>query len=227
MGALARALKAKFKTPREALRALGLDESLLDVEKMAFDAKRRGRDGNVLSDLAGEPGGHKHWDMGPHADGDPDLGEQEEPEEMPDEEARELRRRQMRQLGGELMKDHGWSSDEVKSMFMHREFPTNALAGGLGGRLSEDDVDWTMKELEGIGTGGNVAYGPKVKDKRMAKDARLAQDSFDRMFPDAQRLTGSDMSHRYGDQLAMDAAAGDDGSFDLFFPDAKRIGIAG
>ncbi|MHB8272520.1 hypothetical protein [Bradyrhizobium sp.] len=37
MGKLGDALKKKYKTPREALRALGLDEKLLDVSHLAYD----------------------------------------------------------------------------------------------------------------------------------------------------------------------------------------------
>lgn len=37
MGKLGDALRKKYKTPREALRALGLDEALLDVSRLAYD----------------------------------------------------------------------------------------------------------------------------------------------------------------------------------------------
>jgi hypothetical protein len=38
---LREALRAKFRTPREAIHALGLDEKLLDVPRMALDSKER------------------------------------------------------------------------------------------------------------------------------------------------------------------------------------------
>ncbi len=37
---LMRALRNKYRTPREALKALGLDQSLLDVDRLAFDGDR-------------------------------------------------------------------------------------------------------------------------------------------------------------------------------------------
>lgn len=39
MGKIADELRKKFKSPREAIAALGLDESLLDVKRLALDAK--------------------------------------------------------------------------------------------------------------------------------------------------------------------------------------------
>ena len=47
-GKLAEALKRRFKSPKDALRFLGIDESLLDASRLAFDGKRKARDG-VLS----------------------------------------------------------------------------------------------------------------------------------------------------------------------------------
>src|SRR5215472_4257394 len=35
------ALRRKFRNPREAIRALGLDESLLDVRRLAFDGRTK------------------------------------------------------------------------------------------------------------------------------------------------------------------------------------------
>ena len=41
MGKLGEALRKKYKTPREALRALGLDEKLLDVSHLAYDGANK------------------------------------------------------------------------------------------------------------------------------------------------------------------------------------------
>ncbi|MGA9307237.1 MAG: hypothetical protein WBW31_17670 [Candidatus Sulfotelmatobacter sp.] len=259
MGALARALKAKFSSPKDALRCLGLPEDLLDVKQLANDAKQRARreaakrgmaiDGigtpeelRAARDLTGEAFEKeqrrldRELEDGMVEDWRDEIGPTLE--EMAEKHGR---RATMDRFSRFLSDKAGWSHDQIHEMLKAWPLPKNALAGGMGGELAEDDeeraalaedIDWTMEQLTGEGgssmTGPGYEDSPKAGDrKRRARDRRMARDSFAAMYPDAQRLDGSDASHRYGDQLVMDAAADDDGSFDAFFPDAKRIGIAG
>ena len=216
MGKLAEALKRKYKTPKDALRALGLDESLLDVKRLAQDAKKRARDESSLAELATQSGGHKDWDMGPESDGIPDLGDEEpEPEKRffggrDDEEERARRKWRMSQLADHLLAPkeeggQGWDKETVRNVLA--DFPKTGLEH-LGGALDED--------LEGlIGMGGEALPLYEDKDmmqtkdkKRMAKDARLmaTQLGLDRLSPRRGEMTN------WGDQelpLAMDDAASD------------------
>jgi hypothetical protein len=231
MGALARALKAKYRTPREALKALGLDETLLDVEKLAFDAKRA-RDGGVMEEIMREhPGAERYWDKGPKADAMADLGDEED---KPDE--REKRREFMKRAAGMLAKhggvaygrEGGLGEDEIRSVLSRLSMPKNALAGGMGGELAED-IDFAMADLAGMGGTGLSSNEPKVEDrKRQARDARDRARARRRFGLDRLEGRPSDMCN-YGDQaqpkLAMDEeiAAGNADSFNSFFPGAARI----
>jgi hypothetical protein len=238
MGALANALKKKFKTPREALRALGLDESLLDATKMAYDGKKRARDSDIGEVMRDNPGAEREWDKGP-TDGDPDLGDEEEErdddremprwlmhdheEEPPPDEELAARRRWWMKRAGDYMLKHGQDSTAVRDAL--ERFPRTGLEH-LGGAL-DADVDTVMGRLEGMGGTATSVYEhePKAKDRRrMAKDRKLANDAFglDRLEPRRGEMT------TWGDQpepLAMDEAteSANADSFAAFFPDSVRI----
>ena len=257
MGKLAEELKKRFRTPKDALRALGLPEDLLSPAQLAKDSKlKRGRDGalsdrdaemRAARDLHGEAFEKEQRRLDRELEDsmiDDQESEPEAAEGVSPERRREVRRMSMGFAARDCL-ERGMSEDETRE---HLEsvwpMPNNALEGGMGGELAEDDeesasiaedIDFTMKALEGMGGSATSEYEDEdmlqSKDrKRMAKDARLARDSFDRMFPDARRLDGSDASHRYGDQpeptLAMDgSSAADDDRFEAWYG-ASRIGIA-
>ena len=108
-----------------------------------------------------------------------DDQEEEEAEAMDPAEAREFRRWQLKGLGDRLMKDYGWSLDRVGKMMRHPDFPKTGIeTGGAGGGALAEDIDFTMKELEGVGTGGLVNNkSTSDRRKRMARDRALARDA--------------------------------------------------
>ncbi|MGH7714982.1 MAG: hypothetical protein ACREML_03190, partial [Vulcanimicrobiaceae bacterium] len=62
---LRNALRAKYRSPREAIKALGLDESVIDVKQLAFDESERtkeeheGKLGERTREEIGRVGGAK------------------------------------------------------------------------------------------------------------------------------------------------------------------------
>ena len=254
MGALANALRKKFKSPREALEALGLDPALLEVKRLATDSRRRAHDDD-LADVAREhPGAEREWDMGPKADGDPDLGderddEDDDEESDPDERAaweaklRKIRRMQMRDTVKDCLR-RGMSHDEIHERLL--DWPRPATEeGGMGGQLGTDaentfaeDVSTVMTELGKLtGMGGTMPLyeeenmkQSKDSRRKQAHDRKLAQDSFRKFYPEAGRLDGDMVSTRYGDQeppaLARNEAACDGAAeADRWFG-LSRVGIA-
>ncbi len=239
-GKLGDALRKKYRTPKDALKALGLDPSLLDASRLAFDGKRKARDSVLSPDSDGASLAALEKLLAEHLDGEVFQRAQrmieaamheagvehdgevvdEEPaddrEEMPDEEKRLFRRWQMKGLADHCIGEKGWSVNDVRTMFEHPDFlPKSGIeTGGAGGGALAEDIDWTMEQLEGVGTGGTNIYRemPQSKDRkrRMAKDRqrKLALDrDFNERFPGLS--SPRDMSHRYGDRepeppLALD-----------------------
>ena len=244
MGKLAEALKRKYKSPREALKALGLDELLLDVEKIAYDAKRRARDG-ALSDQDAEMRAardlhdeefereQRRLDRGledamvdDEEEVDPRrwLMHDHETEAPPDEELA-ARRRWWMKRAGDYMLAHG--KDEAAVRDALADFPKTGLEH-LGGALDED-VDTVMGRLEQMGSAATSGYPAKVtgdRRRRMAKDARLmgTQLGLDRLTPKRGDFCN------WGDQpepLAMDEADADDSEFYKMFPEARGLSTPG
>jgi hypothetical protein len=200
MGKLADALKKKYRTPREALEALGLDPSLIDIKRLAADgALKRGRDDNVLADLVEQPGGHQRWNHGPEADGDPALGDEAEEDDGETESAEERlaeRRRQVRRMSmGFAARDclgRGMSHDETREHLQGIwPMPDNALEGGMGGALAGDDEEATSI-AEDIDHVMSKLDDPEVEDRHMAKDRRrqlaLDRKRFDEWYPALAKL---------------------------------------
>jgi hypothetical protein len=142
MSQLSAALRKKFKSPREVMRRLGLDESLLDearaeAAKLANDAKlRRGARDNHVDE------------MGPHhrySDAERTAGKSEHPVQF-DGAIIEKVLSKLRELGlgdGDLryvakMLGDAMSEEAGAEMPTDDELPAgNALNGGFGGRMSE------------------------------------------------------------------------------------------
>ena len=217
MGKLRDALRRKYPNAKAAMRALGLDESLLDAERLAYDGKRRGDSG--LPDEADVEAFHDSVRLV-----DDDDENEEAESEMDPAVAREFRRWQMKKLGDQLVRDKGWTHDQVREMFEHPDFPKTGIeTGGAGGGALAEDIDHVMSELEG-------ASNKPTSDrrKRMARDRALARDEVRKHFGTARLEPRANEMTNWGDQptLAYDERE-DDGSFDQFYPSAKHIGIAG
>ena len=250
-GKLGDALRQKYKTPREALKALGLDESLLDASRLAFDAKRKARDSVLSPDsdhseyralselLAQNLEGELHetaqrlldrlHGKSEETDGvideEPDERE-DEPDEDRDEQQRQKRKEVMRMLAEKGRDEWGWDDEKVRHEIM--TFPRTGLHH-LGGQLGED-AESVLEEL-GMGNGPVPEYEPKVTDrKRRARDRRMARDEVRKHFgTDRLEGRGSDMCN-YGDReppaLAYDERSSDAASeVDAWFG-TGRIGRA-
>ena len=249
MGALAKALKARFSSPQECLAKLGLDSSLLDDEwstkaKARKAAARRGMaiDGigtpeelRAARDLDGEEFEREQRRLDRELE-DGMIDDEEErdefDEEAPrffggrnDEEERRMRKFRMRQLYDHMTAPReeggqGWAHDDVMDVL--RDFPKNGLEHMNAAVFDED-----LEELMGMGGTATSVYEhePKAKDRRkMAKDARLATKHFglDRLQERRGEMT------RWGDRepLAYDERSSDAAAeVDAWFG-TGRIGIA-
>jgi hypothetical protein len=249
MGRLAIALKQKYPNAKAALKALGLDESLLDAGKLALDHKRK---------LVVDEGGER-------------LGEEPEPHQaafrhlqhlltqvLPAGEDREIAMHHLESLlgntvGGDGMADLG---DEEAEQSLDEEDPDRdeqqrAKRREVMKMIAEkgrDEWGWDEEQVRreiarfprnGLHHMNAAVFGEDAeavlkelgmgsKDrKRMAKDA--AHRRFDEWYPDAARLRGSpsDMAN-YGDRepLAMDEMSAEEADrFEAWYG-ASRIGIA-
>jgi hypothetical protein len=248
-GKLADAIRKKYRTPKAALKALGIDVKLLDPSRLAYDAKARdsvlGGDDHaeyraLCEILANELEGERHETAqrlldriigkAEESDGMVDDEEREDDLDDAEEDPREERRAFLRKAADMLSRhggtafgrgDAGLSEDEIRNVLSHMPMPKNAIsAGRLGAGLLAEDLDDLMQERAQRKAG-------MAKDRLRRR--QLARDSFAAMFPDAARLDGAPIEAGIGGteeerRLAMDAAgAQDDGSFDKFFPNAARM----
>lgn len=238
MGKLAEALKAKFKTPKDAMVALGLDPELIAVKRLAADSKR-GRDGALFDDqdpemraareLSGEAFEKEQRRMDRQLENNMADDDEEEPESggISPERRRHVRKMCMNFKARDCL-ERGMSHDEIRDELESTwPMPKNALEGGgeLAGddeRAAEiaEDIDFTMKALEQMGGSATSQYEEadmQQEDKHMAKDRRrqLALDRKRELeYLGLDRLTpkGNDFCN-YGDRpeprLAMDEATSD------------------
>jgi hypothetical protein len=238
MSKLGLALRRKFKTPREALQALGLPESLLDIKGLAFDQALPGTSAKVKLEeilcqiLSGAELQHARdllhgidADDGEATNGELEQEEAEDDEDVDEEEGeeerREHRKRTMAKVADWLAREKHLNDEEIFDAM--KDFPAPGLEH-IGGRLAED--------LE------QVMESWKDRRRRMARDAKKRALAADRAeasllqhFPEAARLfAGSGLEAGIGgaeaeQRLAMDAAAADGDSFAEMFADAARIRI--
>jgi hypothetical protein len=219
------ALRRRFKSPRDCLRALGLDEKLLDVKRLAFDSRNIGAIPGTSSKMELEEmlctvlSGHelqRARDLLHSIDADDGDGEVEQPEaeddEVDEQELREQRRRAMAKTADFLADRKGMSADQIETEL--RDFPRNALHGGFGGRFSEGEDEDLKKVMA------------DHRRRRLAGDAKR-RIAFDARFPMAGRVTTGSVESDYGTPLparriATDGAAAK--SFYERFPEAQRIG---
>jgi hypothetical protein len=221
MSPLLRALKAKYRRPREVLRALGLDQSLLNIPRLALDsANGEGAPGDEsdpvalrikLEKLFAESlNGHALEKarnlLEQHLGGSEyDLAHHQDDDEETEEVLRERRKRLMAKVADWLATEKNLGDEEIFDSL--RDFPKNGLEH-IGGALAED--------LEQV---------MKARHQRLAGDARRRRLAADKRFGTG-RLNGSAIETAWGDQpparrVAMDTSAAE--SFNDRFPGAMRI----
>jgi hypothetical protein len=180
MGALAVALRKKYGSDcRAALRDLGLPEDLLDVKRLATDAKQRARRaaakrGMTIDEMpdpddelraARNLSGEEFERFQRHHDDKVRAAMADDDEEDPDrdEAQREKRKEVMRMIAEKGRDEWGWDEEQLRKEVMR--FPRNGLHHLNTGVFAED-AEAVLKEL-GMGS----------KDrKRMARDRALARD---------------------------------------------------
>jgi hypothetical protein len=235
MTSLGAALRAKFRTPRDAILALGLSTDLINVKHLALDAAlKRGTRGRAHD--AAEGISRTAEGIGAAAEGElrvaleevicEALSGQEQQraleilaqhlpagyvprEEAEDEEEADRGRREAsREAMRELLKARGASDNELEELFQ--------MIDGLDGDLPRNGTAG--------GAGGRLA--DKARDRRLARDAAIERD-FYALFPEAARLDGTPL---YGEQpdrsIATDGAGSVASGYD-YFPSAARIVQAG
>ncbi len=211
MSTLSAALRKKYRSPRDALRALGLDESLLDVRRLALDGV--------------DPEFQRAKELLAPQGGEYDRAAEDDREEESDSDTEEEINRRLEKIGSFLRK-RGVSEDDIAegrvlSKQYIRELMRREKSGGDERRDAFDDEPMPRNALA------------RDRGKR-----RLAADkSFRKFFPQAARLFGSPLEAGFSGsaeeqarhRVTVDSA--DDGggardSFAQFFPGASRIGIA-
>jgi len=229
------ALRRKFKTPREALRALGLDEKLLDVPRLAYDGARKGRDempdeaalnnepdpavlrvklekllcenldGAALQTARDLLSHHLGELTGEYDRAASDEDDDEDDGEESEEALRERRKKIMGRVADWLSERQQMSDEMIERELA--DFPRNGLEH-VGGAL-DDDLAQVMEQ----------------RRRRMASDTKKRQQAFDEMFPEARRLTGTLLETSYGVQPERPPCANFAGFYEMF-PQARRIGVA-
>lgn len=235
MTPLGRALRQRFpRGPKQALRALGLPANLLDVKRMAFDARHardeipeldRGELRQALEKLLIESGlsGHAlqkaretlenhlgggEYDFAIQEQEAEAEDDEEREDDEPDAEARREERRGWLKTVADFLSTHkGMSESEIAETLA--DMPKNGLER-IGGALAKD-LDDLMKD----------------RQSRMATDAKRKRKAFDSRYPQGGRLGGTALETSYGDpvparRIATDGAA--EKSFAERFPEAARIG---
>jgi hypothetical protein len=202
------ALRARFKSPREALRALGLDADLLGAPAPTNNAhdplKELRLDLEKLIGEIGMPEGSiskilslldEHIPEGRVADDDPNrdkvralAGHDEEHDDEDDDDARIAKVRTM-------LQKHGLTASEIDQAIRiatgastaKDKLPVNALHGGLGGYLSGEERHrgtFAHDSIEQLFDCGRI-IGERTRqedhDRHPAMDTPAAE--FHRMFP--------------------------------------------
>jgi hypothetical protein len=247
--AIKNALRKNFSTPRAAARALGIDEKLLTLPRMALDGafKARGKD----AELSGEP------DLGAlrvelekllcehlsdHALqrardaleqhlGGAEYDHAAASDEDDDEDDEQVRRRADRIE--DHLREHGLGEDDLEEA---RPYIEGAIkeemkrrSNGHDRHARDRDDDLPRNALHG-GMGGRQATAERDADRRLARDERRQRD-FEKRFPEIARAAPQNRIETYGDQspprrltergIARDAAATK--NFAARFPQASRV----
>ena len=212
---LGRVLRQRFRTPKDALRALGISPSLLNIRSMALDSAYQEFSGGdpaalrvkleklLAENLSGHELQKARELLEAHLGGGEYAAVNDEDNEDDDDDRAEQRRRTMAKIADFLATEKGLSEDQIEESL--RDFPKNGLDSDLA-----EDLDNLMRD----------------RRRRAAGDARRRQQAFDRRFPEAARLTGTSLETSYGVQperrVAVDSAAAQ--RFADRWPEAMRIG---
>ena len=203
---LKEALRRKFGTPKNVLRALQLPESLLDIRGMALDgAMPGGMTSKVMLDklLAQHLSGHALQQARDLLNSiDPDDGERTDPfeegavDEDDDDETKRASRRDMMMRAADVLAKKGFDEKEIFDVL--REFPSNGLEN-LGGALAED-----LRKVMSVMSDRRRRTGHDEKRRQLAADR--ANSSLLEFFPEAARLNGTALEAGIGaaPQIAVD-----------------------
>lgn len=236
MSKLGIALRRRFKSPREALSALGIDQALLDIPRLgfAFDA-RNGRDGMpgglnnevdpgallveleklLVENLSGGALERAREILDQHLGGgeyDGAASDEDDDEDNYDD-------------------DDDYDDDEEERRETRRNMMAKTadfLATKKG--LDESEIAATLRDFPKNGLehlGGALAedleHVMQDRRRRMARDTRKTRQAFDAMFPGAARVE----EILYGVESERRSIAPDDRDrFYELWPEARRIGIA-
>ena len=221
MSRLSDALRKRFATPRAALRALGLDESLFD--ELAHDASRvRRRRSMAMDHIVGKP--HpRHPDWARDEEGGlPDKvetmtenltsGAEDEEEDDDASEAYGPLRQHLRESGMDeeaVEEATKLAKDFVRTRARDR-MPRNRLSGGRGGhfggsRNGRDEVAEIGRQLERVKGENGIAPGPgqgaqRARRSRVGRDGHRADAS--PACPDARNVSGLAPDRRRERRLA-------------------------
>lgn len=193
MSRLSDALRKRFATPRAALRALGLDESLFD--ELAHDASRvRRRRSMAMDHIVGKP--HpRHPDWARDEEGGlPDKvetmtenltsGAEDEEEDDDASEAYGPLRQHLRESGMDeeaVEEATKLAKDFVRTRARDR-MPRNRLSGGRGGhfggsRNGRDEVAEIGRQLERVKGENGIAPGPDRERSALVDHGLDAMDT--------------------------------------------------
>jgi hypothetical protein len=244
---LMRALRAKYRTPRDVVRALGLDESLLDVKHLAFDAKpQSGRDmawstlAEHVRDLATL---EKARRLFAKTDDDGELLVSLDhllAEELDGATHKRVQELIHHHLGGHKYDGAASDADEDRNAIERAVDQVENLLGEHG--LTEDDL-FELRPLlldyarDRSRRGGRDRARDELPENGLTRPGgRLGQDrkSIDaamRLFPEAARIGVLDGGDFLPPASAMDEASQRKRGQDIrdayaLFPDARRIGVA-
>jgi hypothetical protein len=230
-------LRRRFKKPKDALKALGLDASILKVDKLALDAKLRGRDGNNSLQEARENGGGHPADFDPHYGernihpiGGGDRSNNVLPRPNQDQGERREDQRNFSAERTDAQARHEASLEDLSNqldMVSDEEFE-RLVEDRRRRRMGKDRVEALARSngpLQGGATpsvrsvGAHDAALPGGFYARFPGARRLAADGIEAGFP-----TSPPPVQRTAQQMAADAR--DTSSFLSRFPQARRIGFA-
>ncbi len=209
MSPLLRALKAKYRRPREVLRALGLDQSLLNIPRLALDSANGGGTSSLaeleklLARTFSGPQFQRAMELlnGALNADMPEDDETEQEESEDENDVDEEAERHKRWVADVLSRKAGLDDHEIAAAL--RDLPRNAIKGGMGGRLAER---------------------AEARDrKRIARDERR-RAAFDERFGTSRLNTPSLIETSYGDSVPSRRIAVASDDFLSRFPGAARIG---
>lgn len=210
------ALRKKFRTPQDALRALGLDEFLLDVarskqqaglsrDQVDLPALRAKLEQLLCEHLSGDELEQARGLLNQHLLGRSSEHDRVDDFEEDDDKKRQSWRKALATVADYLSNEKGFDEEQIKEAL--RDFPRNGLEHQ--GAALDDDLDDLMQQ----------------RRQRMAGDAEKKRQAFDARWPQAARLDGTLLETAYGSPTPTPAPTSIAASLERW-PEAARIGVA-